>query len=127
MPLCTGDPETKGVWVCPYCQPCPKPISCYSLQDVDPYNPAKGKIKVPCSEPCTRAGFHATDPGVFWQHVAESHGWDCRKLAEEPPRLLDQLPSAPLPRPPVQIQRGPSKDVRAKARAKRKKKKKRRR
>lgn len=128
MPSCTDNPEQKGVWVCPYCRLGAPPISCYSMHDVDPYDPTKGQVKVPCQEPCTLAGFHGRGPGLFWDHVQEVHGWDGKDPKEEPPRLLDdwEPPTSPTPKRQLSVQRGPSRATRAKARAKRKKKKKRR-
>lgn len=127
MPFCTGNPEQKGMWVCPYGKLSQIAISCHTLQDVDPYDPSKGQVKVSCKEPCTRACFHSADPGEFWEHVKEAHSWDCRNLDEEPYRHYDDW-EAPLEQPKkrqLPVQRGPSKAARAKARAKRKKKKKR--
>lgn len=125
MPSCTGNPEQRGVWVCPYCRPGSTPISCYSMQDLDPYDSSKGQVNVACQAPCTFAGFHGRDPGLFWEHVQETHGWDGKKLDEAPHRYLDDWTPPPTPTK-RRFQRGPSKATRAKARAQRKKKKKRR-
>ena len=129
MPLCTGHPDQKGMWVCPYGKLSSTPINCHTLHDVDPYDPAKGQAKVPCKEPCTRACFHSGDPGEFWDHVREVHGWDCKNLDEEPHRHYDDWVAPPntptTSKRQLPVQRGPSKAARAKARAKRKKKKRR--
>lgn len=115
-PLCTGNSDQKGAWVCPYCKPCASANPCYTLYDVE-----QGTVEVPCSSPCNRAPFHASSPGDLWAHVEAVHNWSGESLDTVPERLLETTklnrPRVPFPKP-----KGPSSAARMKARKRRRQK-----